>query len=165
MSRCSDIIQSRLEAVAKDERFKTWSKSGIPVRDGLAILNNSFLFREATRSAKSSLYLAFDVAGGVVDQSKQRVVTRLTRQNVDFQFAQVPSKDVQKVQPMDETLAELVETFGRVGFVLIGELHDDLKFEAALDVEGPFSKIVLDPSCSDAVQVRDGAVHIRELID
>jgi hypothetical protein len=48
---------------------------------------------------------------------------------------------------------------------LIGELHDDLKFEAALDVEGPFSKVVLDPSCSDAVQVRDGAVHIRELID
>lgn len=158
-------MRSELKQLTAGEHFRAWTDAGVPARSGHAFINNSFLFRESTRSAKSRLYLAFEVKSGVINTDDPLVAVRTARQNVDFQFVQTGSSTTSVVQPLEESVKHLVSTFGRVGFVLIGQLHDDLKFEQAIESDGRFKKLELDPQCKEPVQLAGDAIRLRDLVD
>jgi hypothetical protein len=165
MSRCVEVVRSQLKALTAGEHFKEWTESALPARSGLALINNSFLFREATRSAKSRLYLAFGVKSGVTNLDEPLVATRITRQNVDFQFVQTGSSTTLDVRPVDESVKQMVSSFGRVAFVLIGRLHDDLMFDEPIESDSRFKKLELDPQSKEAVQIAGDTIRLRDLVD
>ncbi|MGO9963703.1 MAG: hypothetical protein ACLPUG_09790 [Acidimicrobiales bacterium] len=133
VERVSNAIIKQTELVIGSDAFQAWDQRLSLQPGDLVICNNSFLYREASRSVKNAKYLAIPISESGEPVPQPCVVTPLKRLLV--QFRRVPHRERPQyltASIRDAVRAELAHVgtivlvlVGRVGEVEIAEVDFD----------------------------------------
>lgn len=165
MSATSKLIMEQVSQIIDSEIFKKWIDAVKPPKPGYIVFNNSFFFRETQKTTKASGYLSVRV-----EPAKDGVkfgglfVLEGFSINLDFQYIPDGTGKIDKVLTLEQSLTALLEKFGKVAFVFIGNIKDDVSVAVEINESG-VKKLVLSPQQKDLVSFNDGDLSIRELLD
>lgn len=164
MLKSEKLIRLQVERILNSPQFVQWKADNVK-KAGHIILNNSFFFRQGVKSNKSEQYLGFVSTSGADDltTSRLQVISGVTI-NKDFQFFPEKNSQIRSITLDKATTSDLIKNFGRVGFVFIGNVFDDVSFSEPID-EADFRNLILEPKQSDLIRIKNQDIVIRELID
>jgi len=117
----------------------------------IIILNNSFIFREATlKTNKNDKYLAFIPGQGKVDETNCFVITG-TELKSDSQIKDINDKNIVR-HKLTETVQQQLTDIGNLVFIMIGRIDNNVVIESALN-HTRFKKIILKPSITSIITI------------
>ena len=152
-----------MAALVKRKEFTAWVKEE-KIREGLILVNNSFIYRQGSKTNKNPLYLGIPVASNGDLDAKGIKVTRGINFNTDFKFVPMktpPRLHVENLQPaVDAALREL----GSIVMVLIGEVHDMVMTTEPIGHE-LFSELQLDPTAGKAMALHGRTITVNSVTD
>jgi hypothetical protein len=159
------IINTQVKLITESEQFKKWFESVKPKKDGYVVFNNSFLFRENEKRKKGLWYLGLSLklSDGGLKLDNVLLLSGMSL-NSDYQYFQEGSPRVKEVLELSNEATRFINEFGRVGFVLIGEITDDAIITQEIHSSG-YEKLVLSPKQKDILSIQGNDVVIRELLD
>jgi hypothetical protein len=165
MKSTAQLVREQVAEILKSKQFNNWFSNLKPTKEGHVVFNNSYLFRENIKTTKSENYLAvqFDPQKGSMDVEGLYVVDGISI-NTDFQYFVKGSSNVGKEILLDNAIRKFVRKFGKVGFVLIGTIVDDVVLRASVGESG-IDELILDPTQKDDVRIDATKIVIKELFD
>jgi hypothetical protein len=165
MYQTEELTKAQVAPILKSKQFWDWLTNVKPTKEGCIVLNNSYLFRENIKTTKSESYLAIplDVKKGSPEFGDAVVVTGI-KIKTDFQYFPKAHSGISKEVSLGDAISDHVKRFGKVGFVLIGEILDDVSLREPIDEAG-IEELILDPTEKQIVKVDSGKIVIRELLD
>jgi hypothetical protein len=156
-------IRAAVAAVVEQHEFLKWLKEE-KARDGLVLLNNSFIFRQKLKTVKSDLYLAIPVRAGSHLGVSNVVVARGIAFNSDFKFIDLKGMKKLEVQEMDPAIDKQLIQLGSIVMVLIGEVLDNVVTRAPIG-HSLFSELEVNPRATSAVAIKDKIIQVRSISD
>lgn len=165
MSATGKLVEEQVFQILDSTEFKNWLEETKPSKPGYVVFNNSFFFRESQKTTKSSGYLSvrFDpTKGGVL--KKDIFILEGFRMNSDFQFFADTTAKIKKGTSLEDSLTDLIGRFGKVAFVFIGKIRDDVVLSEEVD-DDVINKLTLNPKGKNTLTVADGELIINELLD
>jgi len=165
MKSIAKSVRGQMAEILRSKEFKDWFSSVKPTKEGHIVFNNSYLFRENIKTTKNQWYLSlpFDPSKGSMSEAELCVVKGISI-NTDFQYFAKNSFSAEEEIPLDKAIGEFLKRFGKVGFVLIGTIVDDVKLTVPLE-NGGIDELVLDPTQKEEVHVNTRRITIKELFD
>jgi hypothetical protein len=159
------IIRAQIGLIILSHQFKKWIEALKTKNDGYVVFNNSFLFRENPKANKGRYYLgvAFRPSGGGLKPDDISILQGVN-QNSDYQFLQQDSSSISQVSELSKEIKRSVKSFGRVGFVLIGGITDDVTISKEMQ-SSQYSKLTVNPKQREILLIKEKEVSIRELVD
>ena len=119
----ADAIEKGIGTITRGAEFTQWSSSEIPAGEGIAAINNSFIYRDLVKTTKNEQYLCVSLEDGKV-VSGTASVARPQAFNSDFKFVKSSSKVMPEIQPLEAAVTAEVSALGQLVFVLVGEIED-----------------------------------------
>jgi len=164
MFQCEELIKSQVQKILASSQFERWKQEALR-KPGYIVFNNSFFFRQGIKTNKGDKYLSLmiDDLSVPIEAKDLRVVSGVSL-NSDFQYFPKDNKHKINDESIANLLPDLINNFGQVGFVLIGNIYDDVPFTASLNASG-FSDLSLAPTQTELLKIEDGKISIRELVD
>jgi hypothetical protein len=158
-----EIVIEGLSAVFQHTGFTTWLAEEDTVSEGHIAINNSVLFREALKTTKSAHFLCVPVkTSDTFDCERVCLASIIKFHN---KFTHISSKDKKTtINKFDPALAAELNSFGRIPFILIGSIIDNVRVETSLGHD-LFKAIVLDPTQNELLRIEKEVVTIRDAQD
>jgi len=157
------MVVREVASVFELEEFKKWSEVEDDFTEGHVAINNSLLFREGLKTNKNGKFLCIpvDVKGRLAsDRACLASSIKLNKK-----FAYVSPKDKKAAfEKLDTVLSAELRSFGKIPFILIGTISDNVKIEAELGHK-LFDRIILDPAQKELVTLNSETVSIRDAQD
>jgi hypothetical protein len=156
-------IRSAVASLAKQAAFTEWVKTDKP-KDGLVLVNNSFIYRDKLKTNKNSHYLAIPVtAAGEIDTKNLKVVHG-TNFNNDFKFLPARARSSVVTEDLSRAVERELAKLGSIVMVLVGEIEDTVRSSETIG-HSLFSAIELDPTAKSAVAVSGKTITIQSASD
>ena len=165
MKSIGQLVREQIAEILNSKQFKDWLSNVKPAKEGHIAFNNSYLFRENIKTTKSKNYLAlpFDPSKGSLNEGELCVINGVNI-NTDFQYFVKGSLDEGKKIPLEKAIGEFARRFGKVGFVLIGGIVDDVVLSEPVGDSG-IDDLILDSTGKEDVRVDAGKIIIKVLFD
>jgi hypothetical protein len=157
-------IISELTAISMETTFIEWlANESIPVgQNCFVVFNNSFLFRESSKTNKSIKYLACKISSTKSINFNQCYVINGFSLNVPYKIIS-DSNTISKVTIIQEIRDEL-QTLGELVFVLIGEIIDDVQISEPIS-SNDIKEIILNPIQSELINFHGKSILIKDYRD
>lgn len=155
------MLSETIEKNKSHPSFKTWYDSQKFGEGDLIVINNSFVFRDSN-TTKANYYV-------VLKHGKDKIqneiyVSRGLNLNSDLVFFSSKHKSPPVLKLVDEAIEEQLSNIGKVIFVLIGNVHDDVILRDAFEKSG-FTEIVWNPQSSDPLKINRKEIVIKSPYD
>jgi hypothetical protein len=157
------IVSGAVAKVLDQSTFTEWLEGEDELGEGHIGINNSFIFREDLKTRKNAKFLCVPVRKGEKPSGEGVRLALNIKFNKKFTYVSPKDKNA-TYEKIDTALASAVEAFGKIPFILIGTITDNVKVEARVDHE-LFEQMILDPTQKELVTVDDKAVVVREAQD
>jgi len=158
-----DLIRESARCLASHQGFATWLAGEQLSKGDMAVVNNSFVFRDV-KTVKSDRFIAFS---DLSQTSPEVHVVKAPRQNLDFKRFSGVGLSQLEILDLESTVQEEVERLGFLVFLLIGEVRDTVTLEELVSHQG-MDRIIWDPSAGtptvDNGVVTTGQVHDEEAV-
>lgn len=138
------ITKESLKRIQTHPQFLEWASGSSIEESDLAIINNSFVFRDVA-TKKSEYYLALECMKDGQFKDQLFVVSGLGRINKDFKLLKSKNPNLPKLVSLSEAIASQISSIGHIVFALISSEERDLEVEEQF-MQGPFSSIVWNPT-------------------
>jgi len=159
MASLKQLIADSMQVVIQHPEFVAWLPKQRANDGDIIAFNNSFVFREiGTRKATHYLSLTCDAAGK--PRQQLRVMTGL-KLNSNYRHYSARQPDLPSSVDLDDAVEEQMDQIGKIVFVLIGQVEDDIVTDQALDCDG-FAKVVWDPTQIELLQIDQQVIKIRD---
>jgi hypothetical protein len=129
----------------------------------LVILNNSFLFRDKTKTIKSEKYLCFTAKTEPVTVTDCFVIMGPQLKS-DYQFWDSDDDRIKGRTPLSAAVEKELSQLGKLVFVLIGKVDENVTVEVSID-QPPFVRIVLNPAITNDAAIGSDAILVKSLDD
>ena len=156
-----DLIRESARHLASHQGFATWLAGEQLSTGDMAVVNNSFVFRDV-KTVKSDRFIGFS------DLSQTRPeahVVKAPRQNLDFKRFGGGGLSQLEVLDLESTVEEEIQRVGFLVFLLIGEVQDTVTLDEPVGHQD-MDRIIWDPSAGtptvDTGVVTTGQVHDEE---
>ena len=161
--RLTETIVSGVSHITGTPAFKQAMSKEKSLKEGMAALNNSFLFREELGTQKNAHYLCIPLGPAAELLTKDICIGRNLKFNDDFKFFPAKSKPGDN-EGLDVALPKAVSSFGKLPYILIGNIRDDVEVEVPFE-SGPFKTLVLSPSQTPILTINKEAIFVKDVND
>jgi hypothetical protein len=146
MGKIEDLITTNVRTSLKSKAFQNWIEKEHLSDGGVILFNSSYFYREDKNSVKNSDFLSLVVgADNSLEYSEIGVSINTPFQiNNDFKYYSKTNQNLFRVVPLSVGVQNQVVKFGKLSFVLIGEINQEpitKEFN-----HKPFTQIILDPT-------------------
>ena len=155
------VIQNFRTLLSSDE-FQAWLTSDEKHKEGLIIVNNSFVYRDV-KTNKNRQYLATEV-DDEGKLGKDIWVIRDFSMNSSFKFISAKAKNRPSKIELEKALEVEVSDIGDLVFILIGKVDDNVQLDEEVSTDG-FERIVWDPKQNVLVSFDDTTISVNETYD
>jgi hypothetical protein len=156
-----DLIRESARRLASLQGFATWLAGEQPSTGDMAVVNNSFVFRDV-KTVKSDRFIAFSELSQTRPEAH---VVKAPRQNLDFKRFSGAGLSQLEVLDIESAVEEEIQRVGFLVFLLIGEVRDTVTLEEPVGHQD-MDRIIWDPSAGtptvDNGVVTTGQVHDEE---
>lgn len=142
--------------------FISQLESATPSAGDLALINNSFLFREDVKTKKADEYLALTI--GEAGAKPEISIGRGPRINMDLKVFASSSTNLPITSSLSSEIGPQLEQLGHLVFLLIGEIDDTEVVEATLN-HSAFNSVAWDPSTTELVRLDEGCIVVGRTDD
>lgn len=163
LSKIKSGVRSNFRSLISSNAFRAWLLSDEKHKDGLVVVNNSFVFREGVKTNKNSNFLAVSLngAGNVGDEI---YVVRNFAMNSDFKFVSGKAKNKPHQEEFENILTSEIDNIGDLVFILIGKVDDSILLTEEIDQDG-FEKVIWNPEQEELVKFEDNSISISDTFD
>ncbi len=159
--RLTERIASGVSYIVGTPTFKQAMSKEKSLKEGMVALNNSFLFREELGTHKNAQYLCMPFGPSAELLTKDICIGRNLKFNDDFKFFSAKSKP-RDIEGLDLALPKAVSCFGKLPYILIGNIRDDIEVEVPFEL-GPFKRLVLSPSQAPTLAINNEAIFVKDV--
>lgn len=156
-----DRIADQAAAVQVSPAFAEFRHGHTLSNGDLALVNNSFLYREAVATIKSPYYLALPIEEGAAIGPPG--VVEFGAMNTDFKQIAQSADNHPDLVPLDAAVGDQLESIGSVVFSLIGPIDEGEAVEVGL--APPYSALRYDPNAQARVEGDGDALVINTLTE
>ena len=143
--------------------FATWLANEDDFEEGHIGINNSLIFREELATIKNDKFLCVPLEKDGTPSGEKVCLASNIKFNTDFTYLSPKDKKA-AYEKLDAALSAALASFGRIPFILIGTITDNVKIEARIDHK-LFASMVLDPVQKDLVTLKGDVIFVREAQD
>jgi hypothetical protein len=161
--RLAEVILSSVSHVTDTPAFKQSVLREKSLKEGMAALNNSFLFREELGTQKNARYLCIPFGPAAELLLEKICIGQNLKFNDDFKFFSNKTKPGD-LEGLYDSLPKAVSAFGKLPYILIGNIRDDVEVEVPFE-SGPFKRLVLSPSQTQTLTVKKETISIKDAND
>jgi hypothetical protein len=157
----NDEIQNTLKVLRELPSVKTWLEQSNLSAGDLIVINNSFVYRQKLKTVKNEKYLALHVSDEGRISDEPVIVTGITLKSDIKLVKEVISLNV---SPIDEAIATELPRLGRLVFILIGKIKDNVLISEDLN-QSAFEHVQLDPMHENLVEIYADHILINDTYD
>lgn len=159
----TDLIRESTRRLASHEGFVTWFAGQQFSKGDMAVVNNSFVFRDV-KTVKSERFIALSELSQNMPEAH---VVKAPRQNLDFKRFSGAGLSQLETLDLESAVEEEIQRLGFLVFLLIGEVRDTIALEEPVGHQG-MDRIIWDPSAGAPTVGNDivttGQVHDEESV-
>lgn len=161
------IIEKGVNEITKEAGFTRWVSGEAAAGEGIAAINNSFVYRDLVKTTKNEQYLCVSLKDGYV-VSGTASVAKPQGFNNDFKFFKSSSKVMPETQALATSVNAEINALGQLVFVLVGEIEDVV---CEVEIDHTYAHILrFDPNQKEAARIiaidhDEKAMVVNELID
>jgi hypothetical protein len=159
MHRLVQCISASIREIEAHSSFHTFLNEQAPATGDLIVLNSGFLSRTGAQTPKSELNLVVELARTGVLEPLPSVCSDFSL-TTDYKVVVKQSRNkLEGRLDLPDAIAPQLEQFGRIPFVLIGEVHDDRPVSVRLNHQD-FAELIVDPACPAPLAIRNGSLVV-----
>jgi hypothetical protein len=156
----TNVIRAAAESVTSSNSYENWlatetGATGVTGED-IAVINNSFVYRDGVATTKNAEYLCM--------QNGELKVCRPPGFNADYKLFTAKSANRPEVTALDDAVQTHLSSLGRLVFLLIGRIDDSVGAEASIE-HSLFDSVKFDPDASMPVTINGSVIIISKLTD
>jgi hypothetical protein len=152
-------ISASIREIETHPNFRIFLSEQAPAPGDLIVLNSGFLSRTGAQTTKSELNLVVALKRPDTLEPLPLVCSGFNL-TTDYKVVVKQSRNkLEGVLDLPDAIAPQLEQFGRIPFVLIGEVHDDRPVSVRLNHQD-FAQLIVDPACSAPFAIRNGSLVV-----
>ena len=160
-SDVQSLVEAGINAITKATAFTKWLSDEASAGEGLAAINNSFIYRDLVKTTKNAQYLCVSLKDRKVVPNSASVANPQSFNN-DFKFFKSSSKVMPETQPIDAALQSELGGLGQLVFVLIGEIEDVI---SEVEIDHSYAHILrFDPKQKETARIVPAGVDQKSII-
>ena len=165
LSELEKAVTKNITNLVISDKFKNWVKKVSLVKGEYVVINNSVLYRENSRTKKSTKYLALEIIDPSAFTYKIWIIN-FNRKINDFSIIPMKHSDFKSLVKIElkEAIERELTSLGRLIFLLIGDINDKEIFEQPID-HPLFNKLVLDSSIDSQLAIRGKEIIIKNILN
>jgi hypothetical protein len=163
MREIVQCIGATIREIGDHRDFQEFLNRDVPNPGDAVVLNSSFLSRTGAQTPQSELNLVVEFGRtGTLEPLPQ--VCRGFPLRSDYKLVKSPRSKLPPLSALPDAILAELEKFGRLPFVLIGEVHDDVAVAVHLN-HSDFTELIVDPHCTPPLEIRNGALVVPMTAD
>lgn len=161
------LIEKGVKEITNAAGFTQWVSDEAATGDGIAAINNSFIYRDTVKTTKNEQYICVSVKDGKIVSGIPSVAKPQAFNN-DFKFFKSSSKVMPQTHALETSVDAEINALGQLVFVLVGEIEDVV---CEVEIDHAYAHILrFDPKQKEVARIiaidhDQNAMAVNELID